>query len=142
MKTVSYHQIDAAESDYLYVQTSQIPNAGMGLFAAITIYKEERIAIFHGEQLNAKQAAKRATIGSDQYFMMLPNAVTLDCNLIDGFAKYANDASVLYNGLKNNAKIAFDDEHNVSLIALRNIKAGEEILCSYGKAYWKKHLIE
>lgn len=140
MKTLSYHQIDAAESDYLYVHPSQLLNAGSGLYTAIDIYKEERIAIFHGEKLTDAQAAERATFGADQYFMVLPDGVILDCNTIVGFAKYANDAAVVPIAFKNNAKIAFDDENNVSLIALRRIKAGEEIFCGYGKAYWKKHL--
>lgn len=140
MKTVSYHQIDAAESDYLYVQSSQLANSGNGLYTAIDIYKEERIAIFHGEKLTTVQAAKREATGEDKYFMVLPNGTILDSNAIEGFAKYANDASILPEAFKNNAKIAFDDENNVSLIALRRIKAGEEVFCGYGKAYWKKHL--
>ena len=42
----SNNNINAPESDYLYVQTSQLPNAGKGLFTAITIYKEEIISYF------------------------------------------------------------------------------------------------
>lgn len=141
MKTVSYHQIDAPESDYLYVQTSQLPNAGKGLRTAVDIYKDERIAIFKGEKLTAATAAQRIANGCDQYFMILPDGRILDCKMADGFAKYANDAAVTPTHFKNNAKIAFDDENNVSLIALRRIKSGEEVFCSYGKAYWKKHLL-
>jgi len=140
MKLVSYHQIDAEESDYLYVEPSQIPNAGNGLYTAIDIYKDERIAVFHGDKLTDAQAAKHAALGLDQYFMVLPDGYILDCRSVDGFAKYANDAVAHSGGSKNNAKIAFDDEHNVSLIALRRIKSGEEVFCGYGKAYWKKHL--
>jgi len=140
MKTTSFHQIDAPESDYLYVATSQLPNAGNGLYTAIDIFKEERIAIFNGEKLSEFQAAARAIEGIDQYFMVLPDGCILDCINTDGFAKYANDATALNSEGKNNAKIAFDDEYNVCLIALRRIKKGEEIFCSYGKAYWKKHL--
>jgi uncharacterized protein len=28
---------------------------------------------------------------------------------------------------------------NVCIEALRNIRANEELFCSYGKGYWKKH---
>ncbi len=140
MKTVSYHQIDALESDYLHVEVSQLINAGNGLYTAIDIYKDERIAVFHGKKLTSNQSEKLSGQGLDQYFMMLPDNRILDCRTVACFAKYANDAAVHPSGFKNNAKIAFDEENKVSLIALRKIKSGEEIFCSYGKPYWKKHL--
>lgn len=40
------NKIQAEESDYLYIQTSQLPNSGKGLFTAIDIYKDEIISIF------------------------------------------------------------------------------------------------
>jgi uncharacterized protein len=56
------------------------------------------------------------------------------------FAKYANDADgFLRSNFKNNAKIGLDEFDKVCLIATRNIKTNEEIFCSYGKKYWKKH---
>jgi len=39
-------KIEAEESDYLYTDPSQIPNAGLGLFTAIKLFKEEQIAVF------------------------------------------------------------------------------------------------
>ena len=141
MKTSSYHKIDAPETDYLYVETSQLPNSGKGLFSAIDIYKDEMIAVFSGELLKEDEAAVRAGNGKDRYFIILPDGFILDSLNTDCFAKYANDASVnIENNYTNNSKIAFDDDGQVGLIALRKIKAGEEIFCDYGKAYWKKWL--
>ncbi len=141
MKTFSYNKIDAPESDYLYVQDSQIPNAGNGLFTAVAIYKDEMIAVFKGDMLNKIQANERAQNGDDRYFISMPDGQVLDSLPVDCFAKYANDVSVNpETTFKNNAKIAFDDENQVGLIALRGIKSGEEIFCGYGKAYWKKWL--
>ena len=141
MKTISYNKIDALESEYLYVATSQIPNSGNGLFTAVDIYKDEMIAVFTGELLTDCQAAEYAEKGNDRYFIMMPDGSTLDCMNSDCFAKYANDASVnSETNFKNNSKIAFDDNGQVGLIALRKIKSGEEIFCSYGKVYWKKWL--
>lgn len=141
MKSVSFHKIDAPESDYLYVEQSQIPEAGNGLFTAIDIYDDEMIAIFTGEILDDIEAENRARIGADRYFIVLPEQKILDSMNTDCFAKFANDA---FNqpdlALKNNAKIAFDDLDNIGLIALHRIKAEEEIFCSYGKSYWKKWL--
>ena len=44
-----------AESDYLYLQASNIPNAGT-LFTAIKIYKDEVVSIYKGEIITNKEA--------------------------------------------------------------------------------------
>lgn len=142
MKTSNSDQntIHAEEADYLYVIPSQLPKAGNGLFTAITIYKEEIIALFKGEILSDTESEKRAKQGNNGYFMNLPDGRVLDCRLTEGFAKYANDASGFStSNFKNNAKITLDDNQNVCLIALKKIKTGEEIFCEYGKSYWKNH---
>jgi len=132
--------IDALESDYLYVVTSQLPNSGNGLFTAITIYKEEIIALFKGEVLSQSEVEIQIRNGTDAYFMNLLDGTILDCMHTDGFAKYANDANGFSKStFKNNAKITLDENNNVCLIAIRKIKSGEEIFCDYGKNYWKKH---
>lgn len=142
METTSYNKIDAAESDYLYTDNSQIPNSGKGLFTAIPIYKDEMIAVFHGEILTEIQAETRIAKGDDRYFILLPNGEILGSMQTQCFAKFANDASISTDKrFKNNTKIAFDDNQQVGLIALRKIAAGEEIFCAYGKKYWKKWLL-
>ncbi len=132
--------IEAAESDYLYTAVSQIPNAGNGLFTAVAIYKDEIIALYKGEILTESQAKKRAKEGMDRYFINLPNGSILDSMHTKCFAKYANDAEgTSVTNFKNNAKIALDENDNVCIVALRNIKAYEELFCGYGKKYWKLH---
>jgi uncharacterized protein len=133
-------KIDAPESDYLYKNQSQIPGSGNGLFTAIGIYKDEIIAIFKGEKLTDIQAKKRAKEGNDAYFINLLDGSIMDSMNVKCFAKYANDANGLTkSNYKNNASITLDDYGNVCLKAIRNIKAYEELFCSYGKRYWKKH---
>ncbi len=140
LKTTNYNTIDALEADYLYKKPSQLINAGNGLFTAIDIYKDETIAIFKGELLSDDQAEKRALEGNDKYFINLLNGSIMDSMNVACFAKYANDASGFTNSnFKNNAKITLDDNDNVCIQATRNIKANEELFCSYGKNYWKKH---
>ncbi len=134
-----FDPIDAKESDYLYIKNSQIINAGKGLFTAIDIFKNEIICRFKGEILNAFEAKRREALGEFLYFVNLPDGTTMDSKYRHCFAKYANDS----NGpgtskFKINTFISLDDKNNVCLIALRNIKAGEELFCSYGKPYWKK----
>jgi hypothetical protein len=137
---IDYHVIDAEEESYLYVATSQLANAGNGLFTAITIYKDEIIAVFAGEILSDTEAEKRAKQGKDQYFIAMLNGSIMDSINSTCFAKYANDASGLsLSSFKNNSKITVDEKGNVCIVAKRKIKAGEEIFCAYGKRYWMKY---
>ena len=54
-KTWSEHAIHAPETDYLYIDNSRIAGAGRGLFTAITIYKDEIIAVYTGETITEKE---------------------------------------------------------------------------------------
>jgi SET domain-containing protein len=139
-ETLDQNKIDADESDYLFVKTSQLANSGNGLFTAIDIYKDEIITIFKGEILSKEDAEIRAQNQNDKYFMNLLNGSILDCMHTDCFAKYANDAKGFSKSdFKNNTKITLDENENVCLMAIKKIKSGEEIFCDYGKKYWKKH---
>lgn len=134
--------IEAAESDYLYTALSQLPNSGNGLYTTISIYKDEVIALFKGEILTELQTKLRAKKGNDQYFICMLDGSIMDSMHVNCFAKYANDAEGFSKSkFKNSAKISLDEDDNVCIIAIRNIKMGEEIFCGYGKKYWKKHLL-
>ena len=135
----NYDSLDADEEDYLYVDTSQIPNSGKGLFTSIPIEKDEIISKYIGEILSEVEAQKRVDDKNDQYFMNLPSGEVFDCKFTKCFAKYANDAEGLPTKFRNNSTIAMDDDDNVVLVAKRDIKAGEEIFTGYGRSYWKKH---
>ena len=132
--------IDAKEEDYLYIQKSQIENSGNGLFTAIEIYKEEIISIFKGKIITNTEAESIVKLNEDKYFINLLDGTILDSNTVDCFAKYANDSNgFIKSKYKNNSKISLDEANNVCLVATKNIKSNEEIFCSYGKRYWKKH---
>jgi len=127
------------ESDYLYVEISQLPDAGQGLFTAVDIFEEEVITLFEGELLSEEEAASRKARGEDSYFINMIDGTTLDSKHTPCFAKYANDAEGFSSSpFKNNAKISLNEEDKVCLIALRKINSGEEIFCGYGEAYWKR----
>ena len=143
-KTKAYYQqtntIEALESDYLYIKPSQIENAGNGLYTAIDIYKNETISLFKGKIITNKEAKKRVKQHKDNYFINLLDGSIMDSMDVDCFAKYANDAEgISNNSFKNNAKITLDDDENVCIKAIKAITSGQEIFCSYGKPYWKKH---
>jgi SET domain-containing protein len=133
--------IDAKESEYLYVDASVLKEAGKGLFTSIKIYKNEVISLFKGEILSNSEAALRARKNLDGYFINLLDGTIMDSNKVKCFAKYANDAEGLSTmKFRNNSRISLNENEDVCLVALRNIKVGEEIFCSYGKEYWKKFI--
>ena len=59
-KYIQTNTIEAEESDYLYIRSSQIQNAGRGLYTAINIYKNEIISLFKGKIISNLEAEKRA----------------------------------------------------------------------------------
>lgn len=134
------NSIEALESDYLYVETSQIQNAGSGLYAAIDIFRDEIISLFKGESITNEQAEKRVLQSEDAYFINMLDGSIMDSRNTTCYAKYANDAEGFSKGsFENNAEITLDDDDNVCLKAIRKIKNGEEVFCSYGRPYWTKH---
>ena len=136
-----YFKIEAKEEDYLYINQSQIPNSGKGLFTAIPIFKDEIISVFKGKILTELQIKKRIESKSDQYFMNMIDGTILDCKNTNCFAKYANDAKAMKESVfKNNSIITLNENGVVCLVATKNIKSSDEIFCSYGKKYWKNHL--
>ena len=136
-------QINAPESDYLFVEPSQIPNSGSGLFTAIPIYKGEIISVFEGEILSDQESKNRAEKGLDGYFINLLDGSIMDSRNVDCFAKYANDSQGLVKSkFKNNSLITLDDEDRVCIVATKAIKSGAEIFCDYGSGYWEKHKLD
>jgi SET domain-containing protein len=136
-------KIDAKELDYLYVQESQIPNAGKGLFTSLPIFKDEIISLFKGEILSAEEADIRANNGTNRYFINMLDGTIMDSMKVKCFAKYANDAEGLVKSeFSNNATITLDDDNRVCLVATCDIIIGKEIFCSYGRKYWQKQASE
>jgi SET domain-containing protein len=137
---IKTNSIEALESDYLYIKTSLIKNAGKGLYTAIDIYKGEIISLFKGEIIANEEAERRAQLNEDKYFINLLDGSILDSMHTECYAKYANDAEGLsQSNFKNNAEITLDEDNNVCIKASKKIKHGDEVFCSYGKRYWKKH---
>lgn len=132
-------QIHAPESDYLFITASQIPNAGKGLFTAIQIEQLEIVSVFKGKILTKKEVLRRIAENDDMYFMNMPDGSIMDCKNAKCFAKYANDAEGLTKTrFKNNCLITINDADEVCLVAMKKIKAGEELFCSYGSNYWSR----
>jgi uncharacterized protein len=134
--------IDAPEVDYLYVRTSHIVGAGLGLFTVIPIHRGEVVAVYRGERFFDAEARLRASRGADAYFVTLVDGNTLDSMHSDCFARYANDVEgPATSPLRNNAVITMDDSGRPCVMAMRRIPAGGEVYVDYGKAYWTKRKV-
>ena len=131
----------------VYVKTSSIPDAGLGLFAATAITKGATITEYCGEKIDHKEALARRARGIGGYIRV----IEAQHSYIDGIkdpdkasretcGSFVNDGG--HSGKADNA--VFERKWNekaacyrVFIRAKRNIDAGEEIFASYGKGYWK-----
>jgi hypothetical protein len=124
---------------------------GKGLFAVVDIRVNCIIGEFQGDRLTLRQLDRRypgdqvAPYGLKTSFEAGEYAYDVretTCNL----ARYANDARGLYRvgsrgrtvKVRNNAKLSYPSREGgpPTLVSLRAIKAGEEILAAYGDEYW------
>ncbi len=121
---------------YLRIKKSTLPNAGKGLFTRVDISKGARIVEYKGRLQPWREVKEQD--GINGYLMYINRNVVINAlPSIKTFGRYANDARglVRLNGVRNNAE--YVSEGNRCFIeATRNIKAGEEILVSYGMEYW------
>jgi uncharacterized protein len=102
---------------------------GLGLFATRAIKKRSRIAEYKGPQLRIKQALKAERSGN-RYLYEINSRWTIDGTARNNIARYAN-----HSCNPNADTIAV--KRRVFIVALRNIKPGEEITYDYGRDYLK-----
>jgi uncharacterized protein len=135
------YPIPLKENDYLFVQESQIPQAGKGLFTSIGLQVGDVIARFKGRIITNIEADKIIAANEDDYFVSMTDGTIMDSKHVKCFAKYANDVKGSANSpFKNNAFIGLNLKKQVCLIANCNISNEEEIFADYGKKYWRKRL--
>ncbi len=121
----------------LEIKSSQIPNAGLGLYTLVDIKNDTYIVEYTGAITTWKEADHQD--GDNPYLFYIN-----EDHVIDGSknttskSKYANDARGLtrVQGLRNNSTF-IEDGIRVFIQATRNIKAGSEIFVNYGPDYWK-----
>jgi len=127
----------------LYVDTSTIPNSGLGLFAKKSFKSGDYICKFTGELINNREFKKRDVGGPrSHYFIDMSShhkGLTLDVYNSKSIARYANDAEGMGKipGLTNNATIyTTKSGYSAYLSATKDIESGEEIFVNYGEDYW------
>ncbi len=124
----------------LAIKPSQLPGAGMGLFAEKDFKKGDTIVKYEGEKITWKECIKRnnkqESVGC--YYLFINNRKCIDAqHTLWALGRYANDATGFNRipGLRNNSRYEVE-KGEAYIIASRNIKAGEEIFVSYGRGYW------
>ena len=120
----------------LFVQTSQLPNAGQGLFTKVAIPKGTYIIEYTGKVSSWKDVDHEGGFNSYIYFMNRNHVINASKTKA-ALARYANDARglVKVKGLTNNA-VYEEEGKKVYIRAMKDIEAGEEIFVRYGKEYW------
>ena len=124
----------------LNIKKSQIPSAGQGLWAEKDFKRGEIIVKYDGDKITWKECERRneAQEGYGGYYLYISKRNCIDAQYTNwAQGRYANDAAGLcrIEGLRNNARYEII-KGEAFIKASRNIKAGEEILVSYGRGYW------
>jgi SET domain-containing protein len=127
-------------ADMLYVKKSKLPKAGKGLFTKEEIKKGAVVCEYEGEKITWKECLRRNEnqTGKGAYYFHVTDKNCIDAQYtLWAMGRYANDATGFSRvaGLRNNARYEVI-KNKPYILAIRNIKAGEEIFVSYGKEYW------
>ncbi len=117
----------------LRIKPSLIKHAGKGLFAERPFNAGDRITDYTGELMKNSDVER----GLSNYVIQINKNESLDAARTDTApGRLVNDP----RGTSKRANTKFIVDHRrkvVRIVALRNIKKGEELLVSYGPAYWK-----
>jgi hypothetical protein len=119
--------------EFLEVKPSTIPNSGMGLFTKADIPKGEGICEFTGKVITSEEADS-LTPPESHYLVGRSDGSILNVYNSDSPAIRANDAHG--TRFRNNSEIVEYEDGTLWLASTKNIRAGEEIFCSYGSDYW------
>jgi len=115
-------------NDFVGETNSTILEAGLGLFAKRDIKKGDKICDYLGKLY------RRVPKGDARYCIRLLNGSYIDAiDIKSCHGRFANDAC---HKLLDNAIFVEDFDNSVYLEASRDIRAGEEIFCSYGWDYY------
>lgn len=124
-------------------RVSLIPNAGLGMFALEDLPKDSIIATYGGKLVDYEEARYLSPEYSVDFELGKGDKLVGD-DEDDDLGIYANAVHPLNKDLKQNARFCLrskvylpDRRGRYDIIARRDIKAGEEIVVSYGPFYWK-----
>jgi uncharacterized protein len=103
--------------------------AGLGLFAASPIAKQQPIVAYSGARIATAEAARREKRGA-RYMFEIDGRWTIDGSSRRNLGRYAN------HSCRPNAE-ALLRKGKIVLVAVRDIAPGEEITYDYGEDYFE-----
>ncbi len=117
---------DTHNDDYRPQVSVKRSSAGLGLFAAEDITKDQLIIEYTGERITDDEA----NIRGGRYLFAVTDKLVIDGKHHGNKARYINHAC------KPNAEAEHDEEDDrIYIRACKKIKSGEEITYDYGKEY-------
>jgi SET domain-containing protein len=133
-----------SEDGLVSIKPSQIPGAGLGLYAEKDISKDTMITPYLGKKVTREEYNSIHAKKEHWYMFTMPECANEpNFPYIDGdrehFASKVNFAPSEINGKQTNLQnvhfLKHCEEPYVRLYASRNIKKGEELFVSYGGIY-------
>lgn len=135
----------------LRVGTSNIPNAGLGLFATRNFGINELIAPYFGELLTYQQLERRYGYGDDGVAVYAANksknvrnqhkSLVIDAACRRSLASYINSKVTGVRGGRRghptNCRFVNSTPTTINVRATRNIRAGEEFILDYKANYFR-----
>ncbi|KAL4162934.1 hypothetical protein PRNP1_003466 [Phytophthora ramorum] len=119
--------------DGVEVRDSTIPGAGKGLFATRKHPQGSIVCEYTGVVLPNREAWK---LPDKSFLMKLGDGKYIDAlNCPEVLARYINDC----RGHRGGFNVHFDkrpQEDKALVVAMRDIRLGEEIFVDYGRRYW------
>jgi SET domain-containing protein len=124
----------------LYIDDSQIKDAGLGVFTDEDILENTIIDEYRGELIESFES-----VDNPYYYEIIePNkennqlGIGVDASKLPRcYTAMINDAS-FEKDLQNNCEFQDDiEKKTVYVVTIRDIKAGEELFVSYGDNYWR-----
>ncbi|KAG0645584.1 Enhancer of zeste [Hyphodiscus hymeniophilus] len=127
----------------LMIGESQLEGVGFGLYLGEQVRKGDYLSEYTGEVISFAEADRRGIIYDRKYMSFLFDLNSewcIDAARLGNKTRFINHAESEQNGLNCEAKIFLvNGEHRIKFVALRDIKAGEELLFNYGKKFAEKH---
>jgi hypothetical protein len=137
--SISFSRVGAG----VYIQRSDIPGAGYGLFASIEFKKNDIITRFDGYGIMSHDEANRIrNLGYASHLRVLYS----QHDVIDGFSHYPPSEGLgggsycNHGGNESNSKFKLAVKYgcpHVYVVATKDIYPAGEILTDYGRDYWK-----
>lgn len=149
------HTAPAKDIEYkrgaVYVATSTIPKAGVGLFAATELERGETIATYGGEMVFLDEVRNLPSPPQDEegrysYIIRVSEDVAVDghpavATKEGHLAQFCNHSETPNASLVVEVTDYSDEgeelEYTITLMTLAPVAKGEELFVNYGPDYWK-----